>query len=67
VPYLVLGSAWGELHIYQVILSMLLIPLPGTGIAYACGCRVLLEIKVPLTNYIGFGEVDYKSMQLDED
>ena len=67
MPYLVLGSAWGVLHVYQVILSMLPIPLPDAGIAYACGCGVLLEIEVPSTDHIGFGEVDCKSMQLDED
>jgi hypothetical protein len=67
MPYLVLRSAWGVLYIYQVILSMLPIPLPSTGIAYACGCRVLLEIEVPLTDHIGFGEVDCKLMQLDKD
>ena len=67
MPYLVLRSAWGVLYVYQVILSMLLIPLPDAGIAYTCSCGVLLEIKVPSTDYIGFGEVDCKSMQLDED
>ena len=67
MPYLVLGSAWGALHVYKVILSMLPIPLPGAGIAYACGCGVLLEIEVPSTDHIGFAEVDCKSMQLDED
>jgi hypothetical protein len=67
MPYLVLGSAWEVLYIYQVILSMLLVPLPDTGIAYACSCRVLLEIKVPLTNYIRFREVDCELMQLDKD
>ena len=67
MPYLVLGSAWGVLYIYQVILSILLIPLPNTGIAYACSYRVLLKIKVPSTNYIGFREVDCKSIQLDKD
>jgi hypothetical protein len=46
---------------------MLPIPLPGAEIAYACGCGVLLGIDVPSTDHIGFGEVYYKSMQLDGD
>jgi hypothetical protein len=44
VPSYIHARAWELLHECQVILSILSRPLLDVGIAYAGGCRVLLEI-----------------------